>query len=65
MYKTLKVQDKSTRLTDCNWSPNSKQIAAVGSNKSVSTRALDKREYFMIVRDNVNSVSKHMLRSFI
>lgn len=35
MYKTLKVQDKSTRLTDCNWSPNSKQIAAVGSNKSV------------------------------
>lgn len=35
MYKTLKLPDKSIWLTDCKWSPNSKQIAAVGSNKSV------------------------------
>ena len=35
MYKTLKF-DKSSWVFDCKWSPNGKQIAAVGSNKHVS-----------------------------
>ena len=38
MYKTLKF-DKSSWVLDCKWSPNGKQIAAVGCNKHVSNHA--------------------------
>ena len=36
MYKTLRFADKNILVLDCKWSPNCTQIAAVGTNKSVS-----------------------------